>query len=881
MKTFFLFVFLLALSAPALAGHIAGGEMYYRYVGPGTSAQTNRYEITLRMFRQCNPPMVGGQQLAQLPQSANITVFDLATSTPVASQQVLQDNFTTLSLLSPLPCIQSYSPVCYQVATYVWQTDLPINASGYTAAFQTCCRSNSLVNIVRQQLGNNSTGEGATYACDIPGTLTLGTEVNSSAVFGLKDTVLVCQYKNIHIDFSATDPDVSDSLSYALCGAYNRGDAQGADSSHIASRPPYQNVSYTPGFSGSTPMGPNITIDPVTGIIQGRAPANGGYVVNVCVTEWRNHKAISVHRKDFMMSVQACDFAAADLPASYIDCTDQTLNFANESTSSQVHSYLWDFGVTTMTSDTSNLPTPSFTYPDTGTFTVKLVINRSEQCSDSALVPVKVYPGFKPAFTVVGSCVTNPYRFTDGTTSRYGVVNNWRWDFGDADVTNDTSLLRNPSYKYNSVGDRSVQLIVGDSKGCLDTLSQTVKVEAKLQIDLPFRDTLICSIDTLQLHASSNGTFLWSPTATMIDYNTPDPKVFPKDTTVYYVNATYNGCTNTDSVRVNVLDSITVKMASDTTICRTDSVQFHPVSYGLQYLWDPAGNMNDATLKSPAALPLTNTLYHVIAHLGKCVAEGSINVKVVPYPISKAVPDATICYGSTVALHGDIVGSSFKWVPANSLQDANTLTPIAGPTHTTPYILYAYDTLGCPKPGLDTAIVTVIPQVHPFAGRDTAVVKDQPLQFQATGGVYYTWTPSTGLSNPSIANPIGLYDGSYDSIRYQVRVATAEGCYADTSVLVKIFRPYPEIYVPSAFSPNHDGKNDVLRPIPVGVQRLVYFRVFDRWGNLIFSTSEINKGWDGQVKGQPALSGTYVYTVEGIDYKNAVIVRKGTFVLIR
>lgn len=875
-------IFLIVLIVPiaSYAGHIAGGEMYYAYLGPGSSANTHKYQITLRLFRQCNPPLSNGQRLADLPGSVQIGIFNMSNTTLVSSTIVTRTSFNVVALQAPITCVVNVKPgdICYQVATYSFSTDLPINASGYTAAYQTCCRSNSLVNIQKFPVTNNSTGEGATYACEIPGTDVVGTTPNSSAVFSIKDTVLVCQNKNIKLEFTASDPD-GDSLSYALCAAYNRGAATGADNVQPSS-PPYQGVTYLEGFSGEQPLGPNISIDPVTGIIQGRAPANGGYVVNVCVTEWRNNKAISVHRKDFMVTVANCDYAAAELPLAYVNCTDSSLNFENQSASSAIHSYSWDFGVTNITTDTSSLPTPSYTYPDTGTFTVKLVINKNEECTDSAEAIVKVYPGFTPDFVVKGSCLQNPYRFFDSTKAKYGVVDSWRWDFGDDASTADTSRLQNPSYQYGTAAVRPVTLIVTSSKGCIDTITKQVDVRDKPLVDLAFRDTLICSIDTLPLHVNGTGVFTWTPTTNMLNPNSADPLVFPKDTTVYKVTLNDNGCINTDSVKVNVLDSITVSLA-DTTICRTDSFRLQPVSYGLQYNWSPATGLSDVTIKNPMARPLSDITYQVVAHLGKCQASTSARIKVVPYPLARVFPDTSICYGSTITLRGSIVGSSFIWSPPNSLAYANTLTPVAGPQQTTAYVLAAYDTLGCPKPGYDTALIKVIPPVQAFAGNDTIVVTGQPLQLNATGGSYYYWTPPIDLNNRSVANPIAVFDASLDSITYVVRAFTPEGCYGDDSIKIKIFRPNPEVYVPSGFTPNSDGRNDVLRPIAPGIKQLKYFRVFNRWGQLLFSTSETGKGWDGTYEGKPQPSGTYVYMLEAIDYLGKVIVRKGTSVLIR
>ncbi len=871
---------LLFLPFVSYAGHIAGGEMYYSYLGPGSSPNTNKYQITLRLFRQCNPPPSNGQQLADLPGSVQIGIFDLGNGALITSPTINRSTFNVVSLQAPINCVVNVKPgdICYQVATYSYQQDLPVNAAGYTVAFQTCCRSNSLVNIQRFQVSGNSFGEGATYACDIPGTDIVGTAPNSSAVFAIKDTVLVCQNKNIRLEFTATDPD-KDSLSYALCAAYNRGASTGANNIQ-PSAPPYQEVTYLSGFSGTQPLGAGISINPITGVISGRAPVNGGYVVNVCVTEWRNGKAISIHRKDFMVTVANCDYAAAELPSAYVNCRDSTLHFENQTTSSSIHSYAWDFGVPNSTTDTSSLPTPSYTYADTGTYTIKLVINKNEECTDSASAIVKVYPGFTPDFVVKGSCLQNPYQFIDSTKAKYGVVDSWSWNFGDNSTLADTSHLQNPSYQYSTAAVRPVQLIVTSSKGCIDTVTKQVDIRDKPYIDLAFRDTLICSIDTLTLHVKGTGNFTWTPTINMLNANSTDPMVYPKDTTVYKVTLNDNGCINTDSVKVNVLDSITVKL-SDTTICRTDTIQLKPITDGLQFSWTPVAGLSNPAVKYPLATPLNNITYQLLAHLGKCQATGATHIKVVPYPQVSAIPDTSICYGSTITLRGSIVGSSFAWSPTSSLIYANTLTPVAGPPQTTAYVLTVYDTLGCPKPSRDTALVKVIPPVQAFAGNDTIVVTGQPLQLNATGGTYYYWTPATALNNQSIANPVAVFDASLDSITYKLRAFTPEGCYGDDSIKIKIFRPNAEVYVPSGFTPNGDGKNDILKPIAPGIRQIVYFRVYNRWGQMLYSTSETGKGWDGTFGGKPQPSDTYVYMLEAIDYHGKPIRRKGPVVLIR
>lgn len=864
----------------AMAGHIAGGEMYYRYIGPGADPNTDRYEITLRLFRECDP--VG--TAAPLPTDVFIGIF--RNGSPVRylkTVDVRRSTFDSLELQNPLTCIINPPDICYQVATFTFTQDLATSTDGYTFSYQTCCRSNSILNVEFFPIpGGPGPGEGATYMCEIPGTADLppGSH-NTSAVFKLKDTVLICKGKNINVDFSATDAD-KDSLSYSFCAAYNRGVA--TDSRNVTpSVPPYEEVTYLPGYSGSQPLGTSIAINPVTGVITGTAPSTGGYVINVCVTEYRNGKPISVHRKDFMIDVADCDFAAADLKPRYITCDGFTMTFKNETNSSQIHSFYWDFGDSSDGS-ISTEPSPRHTYTDTGTYTVKLVINRGEQCSDSAFTQALVYPGFVPDFTIEGSCFLNPYQFVDLTSTKYGIVDSWRWNFGDPSGNGDTSTLQNPVYRYAAPDTTNVQLIVSNSKGCVDTITRPLSVLDKPAINLPFHDTLICDIDTLQLHASSgsiSASFGWSPNINITSLTGPSPYVYPKDTLTYLVTVNDRGCINTDSVKVNVISKVMLDAGNDTTICRTDTIQLLPATNALYFKWSPATALDNPDIKNPLASPLSATQYQVIASVGKCSAVDVKKISVIPYPVANAGNDASICYGKTTQLNATMTASAFSWSPTNSLLNANTLTPTAGPQNTEQYILTVTDTLGCPKPVRDTITVNVIQKVPAFAGNDTIIVAGQPLQLNATGGILYQWSPTIGMDNPDIPNPVVNIPPGYDSVTYQVKVSTPEGCYASDDIKVVVFKTMPDIFVPTAFTPNNDGLNDVLRPKLVGMKYFDFFRVYDRWGLMVFNTSEQNQGWDGSFAGRPQMSGTYVFVARGVDYTGRVLTKKGTVVLIR
>jgi gliding motility-associated-like protein len=334
-------------------------------------------------------------------------------------------------------------------------------------------------------------------------------------------------------------------------------------------------------------------------------------------------------------------------------------------------------------------------------------------------------------------------------------------------------------------------------------------------------------------------------------------------------------------VQVRVVTFVTLNVRTDTTICLSDSVLLYASGNGLQYTWTQHPTIGNLNSPITAALPTGNTVYTVTARIGRCTTTGNLSVVTIPYPTANAGSDTIICFNSDAQLNASIIGSAFTWTPASTLNNPNILNPIASPNITTTYILSVTDALGCPKPKKDSIVVTVLPKIIPDAGNDTAVVVGQPLQFNATGGTDYLWSPGTGLSAVDIPDPIGQYDGSFDSIRYMVLVFDQAGCVDSAFIKVKVFKTEPIVFVPSAFTPNKDGKNDTFRPIAVGLTTIEYFRVFNRWGQLVFSTTTNGHGWDGKIRGVEQATGTFVWLVKGVDFTGKSVFQKGTVTLIK
>ncbi len=162
------------------------------------------------------------------------------------------------------------------------------------------------------------------------------------------------------------------------------------------------------------------------------------------------------------------------------------------------------------------------------------------------------------------------------------------------------------------------------------------------------------------------------------------------------------------------------------------------------------------------------------------------------------------------------------------------------------------------------------------AGNDTIAAPLQPIQLHAVGGLSYQWIPSTGLSNPNIADPVAVLTKDQT---YILKAFTPEGCETFDTLTIKIYKG-PDIYVPTAFSPNNDGINDILKAIPIGITQFNFFKIYNRWGQEVFNTNDYKKGWDGRYKGLQ-LTGVYVWVTSGIDFNGNLIIRKGTVMLVK
>jgi gliding motility-associated-like protein len=417
--------------------------------------------------------------------------------------------------------------------------------------------------------------------------------------------------------------------------------------------------------------------------------------------------------------------------------------------------------------------------------------------------------------------------------------------------------------------------------GCSRTKKDTVVVNVRPKPLLALtNDTLICSIDTLQLNATGSGNIVWSPNYNINNTTINAPLASPDIPTTYHVRLTDPyGCYKDDSVFVDVKLVVTVNAGPDTSICKSEGFKLKTTSDALHYLWTPASFLSSDTVKNPFASPPVTTTYLVTANIGKCQSQSQVKITVAPYPNANAGRDTAICIGYSTQISAT-GGSSYAWNPITHLSNPFIANPlVVQPTNDIVYTVTVRDTLGCTKAIKDSVLVKVIPKLQVDAGpADTSIVEGESLPLHATGASTYLWSPATWLSATNLANVLCTPD---DNIKYFLIGKDIYGCTGKDSIQVRLYRLQPDMYVPTAFTPNGDHDNDVIRPILLGMRSLAYFKVYNRFGELMFYTTEKEKGWDGIYKGKPQDPATFVWMAEGVTYKGQRKTKKGYVVLIR
>lgn len=308
-----------------------------------------------------------------------------------------------------------------------------------------------------------------------------------------------------------------------------------------------------------------------------------------------------------------------------------------------------------------------------------------------------------------------------------------------------------------------------------------------------------------------------------------------------------------------------------------------PAKPGIAYSWSPAVGLSDTTIAQPIATPTVTTTYYLTATLTSsgCSKTDSVTVFYVPIGPSAliSVGDSALCLGetgtATVTVNNAVSPYTYNWSGGTSSTGMQVSGLVAGN-----YVVTITDALGCTATS-GVAFSNISAPSASISTAQTTITEGEQITLNGSGGISYLWTPAATLSCSNCQNPIAL---PTSTTIYTLTVTAANGCTDTSDITIKV-NPLcldeKTIFIPNVFSPNNDGKNDVLAIEGNGLTN-IYWGIYDRWGNLVFEAYDQTHPWDGTLKGSPVEAGVYSYYLRGTCVKtNGVVTLKGNVSLIR
>jgi gliding motility-associated-like protein len=471
-----------------------------------------------------------------------------------------------------------------------------------------------------------------------------------------------------------------------------------------------------------------------------------------------------------------------------------------------------------------------------------------------------------------------------------GLASAYKW------LKNEVVLPSATSRLYSAFQTGIYRVVVTNSLGCSDTSrAVTVNLYPQPIVNFTINNATQCFtgnsfvfINTSFISSGTN-TYSWSfgdsDNATSIDatHNYSAAGIY----SVKLLTNSNNGCIDSvsKSITINALPTGSIQSPITSNICSGSSLLLTATG-GDSYQWYLNGNnilgANSATYA--ASVPGVYTATLISSSSCSAPATGSISLSLLNKPIA-AFTYQNNCVNlpvlfsnnSSLSQSGSV---TYAWSFGNGNLSSQATPSEQLYTSVGNYIAkLVIVSTACPF--LSDTISKIIQIVAPENGiRYPAinVIKNVPYLLQAREiGVNYSWLPLLGISNPHISNPSFNFSVGAD---YRINITNAAGCTTVDSLVIRAFDK-TGVYVPKAFAPTYNGKNELLRPILVRINTINYFRVYNRWGQLMYQTKNIGEGWNGTFKGATQPIETYTWIFEGVDYNGVIIRDTGKSTLIR
>lgn len=606
--------------------------------------------------------------------------------------------------------------------------------------------------------------------------------------------------------------------------------------------------------------------------------ALGSYDITLIVSDHLGCKDTA--RKKLAITKPYPAFTVSD---SVAVCQPFIVTFTNASTGPNAgnYTYAWDFG-----NGTGVGPNPVNAYLTPGVYNVTMVATTPWGCQDSAKSVIRLY-GYSGSLTYFPKVGCVPLEVTMAPVSLYNIPK-LTWDFTDGNILV-TTVLDTVKHIYQTSGKYLPKLILEDMNGC-KTTSEGLD---SIVVDETFADFITgpaCEYGPMNFFDQSKGKYT-SITGWQWTFDTSGTSILKDPTHGYGPAGQYlvklavksaNQCKDTIEKMVTVHPLPNIDAGPDTIICLKDSALLLPQG-GVSYKWTPATYLDCDTCAHPLASPPKQFVFTVVGtDANGCKNKDTVTVKIKTKVTAFVGPGTEICDMDTFTMHA-WGAKTYEWTPAESLNNSRSATPIASPHTTTNYTVVAYEGRCIP----DTHNVNVI--VHPLptvkAEGSTTIVSGNTADLRSSGSLIkrFEWTPAEDLTCSDCAYPTAKPS---QTTVYTVKVYTDFGCVDSDQVTITVLCDQSQLFIPNTFTPNGDGQNDVFYPRGEGMEKVRSFRIYNRWGELVFERNGFNlndqfTGWDGTFKGNQLSPDVFVWVLEALCDDGKVLTLKGDVTIIR
>ncbi len=596
-------------------------------------------------------------------------------------------------------------------------------------------------------------------------------------------------------------------------------------------------------------------------------------------------------------------------------CFGDSMYFINASsvdTSTSIAGYLWVFGDN---GPTNSLQNPSHYYSGAGTFTVTLITTTTDGCSNANSAIVKAFDSPTSAFIFSNTCLVDSAVFTNTSVNPImGSIASWSWDFGDGSpLLTQTPPLAGLGVLYASPGNYQVTLITYSSNlGCSDTLKDSITVFPVPVANFSFSD--VCLNQAINFNDSStvsNGSIVsWSwdfgdgsPIVTLQNpiytYSTPGTYI------VSLIVATNNSCI--DSITKSVVaHPLPIAQYSASNVCDGSSIQFNDLSNILPtdtiqfWTWNFGDGTPSDSSQNTSHLYATagsDTVHLVVVSNFGCMDSISKISIINPNPVVNFMTQDTIgCEPLCVSFQNlSTIATGFNassiWNFGDGSPTSNSLIPVHCYSNDSVYspnyfnvTLTVTSDSGCITMKSKNNYITVYPNPNAYftVQPQTTTITDPVISITnlTTGGNFWNWNFGDADTS-SVFNPSSHTYPDTGIYIITLITSTQYDC-ADTMYQTIVIEPDFLFYIPNAFTPNDDGVNDTFYGKGIFITDYE-MSIFDRWGNLIFYSDDINKQWDGKANHgtEIAQEDVYIYSFKVTDFKKGKHNYKGIVTLLR